>query len=251
MKIPGLDIDLDHLRPYFIGDEAGPERYRYVLSLDIMGARGKMLRNVRTASIPIMKLQIAALASKGKNTKGPVDLFPMVDGLYAVTESLDPMMFFISDVFRSMAAEFLSLKPWEQSVIRGALAYGPVILGRESKGSSEILAKTNYADSILLGMPLVQAFTAEAGAPPFGVYVHESARSFAPPEGHPVAHVFWRWWLAGETSKKLASKLAQELKGYFAHCRKFPMGTFYAPDRIAAHQELAREYFDEFETASG
>src|SRR5580700_7078082 len=35
-------------------------------------------------------------------------------------------------------------------------------------------------NKILLGMPRVQAHLAERGTPPFGVFVHESARVFAP-----------------------------------------------------------------------
>ena len=174
-------------------------------------------------------------------------LFPMVDGLYAISESLDAMKFFISDVFRSMAAEFIALQPWEQSVIRGALAFGPVILGSESKGGSDVLAKSTYTDSILLGIPLVQAFVAESSAPPFGIYIHESARSFAPSNQNPISHILWRWWLSDDTNRKLAEALAQQLKLYYAYCKKFPVGTSYAADRLAAHQELAREYFDEFE----
>ena len=76
----------------------------------------------------------------------------------------------------------------------------------------------------MLGIPLVQAFLAESGAPPFGIYVHESARSFAPPNQSPISHILWRWWLSDDTNKKLAAKLA-----------------------LAVHEELAREYFDEFD----
>jgi hypothetical protein len=86
------------------------------------------MRNVRTASIPLMKLHVAALNAK-KKTVGGVDLFPVIDGIYVVSEHLASIRFFISDVFRSMAAEFLVLKDWERSVIRGAIAYGPVIFG--------------------------------------------------------------------------------------------------------------------------
>jgi hypothetical protein len=47
--------------------------------------------------------------------------------------------FFFSAVFRSMAAEFLAIELWERSVVRAAVAYGPVILGRECKAGAQIL----------------------------------------------------------------------------------------------------------------
>ena len=45
---------LDYLRPYYLGDESGPQKSWYVVWVDIMGSQGKMMRNVRTASIPLM-----------------------------------------------------------------------------------------------------------------------------------------------------------------------------------------------------
>jgi hypothetical protein len=89
-----------------------------------MGSQGKMLRNVRTAAIPLMKLHIAALAAK-KKTLGGIELFPVIDGIYVVSEHFSSIAFFLSDVFRSMAAEFLVLKNWERSVIRGVGAECP------------------------------------------------------------------------------------------------------------------------------
>jgi len=71
-KIYGMTRgELDHLRPYFIGAKAGPQRNRYVLWVDIMGSQGKMLRGLRTASIPLMKLHVAALEAQKKNTHKP------------------------------------------------------------------------------------------------------------------------------------------------------------------------------------
>jgi hypothetical protein len=248
MKIPGLKhTDLDFIRPLFIGGDAGPERYRYVLWIDIMGSQSKLLRNVRTASIPIMKLHVAALGAVKKNTGQAIALFPMIDGIYVVSEQLPPLMFFMSDVFRSMAAEFLTLKNWERSLVRGAFSFGPVILGSESKKGAEILQESDYANSILVGMPLVQAFVAERQSPPFGVYVHESARAFAPPNSKPFTHTLFRWWLTNEIAKKIAAALPKQLDEYFDWCRAHSMSMSYQLDRIDVHQKLAREYFETLE----
>jgi hypothetical protein len=249
-KIHGMSQGfLNYLRPYYLGDESGPQKSRYVLWVDIMGSQGKMMRNVRTASIPLMKLHVAALNAQ-KKTVGGVDLFPVIDGIYVVSERLASIGFFISDVFRSMAAEFLVLKEWERSVIRGAIAYGPVIMGAECKEGASILKESDYAKSILLGMPLVQAYTAEKGAPPFGVHVHESVRAFGQIGTHRVTVSLWRWWSKNEDSMRVAEPLLPSLRSYFEWCRKNPVTSGYPPDRIEAHRVLAEEYFGEFDKRS-
>jgi hypothetical protein len=236
---------LDHLRPYYMGIHSGVQKSRYVLWVDIMGSQGKMLRNVKTAAIPLMKLHVAALNAK-KKTQGSVELFPVIDGIYVVSEKLNSLSFFISDVFRSMAAEFLALDHWERSVVRGAIAYGPVILGEECKDASPVFGESHYADSVLIGMPLVQAFTSEKNAPPFGIFVHESVRAFGDNGGHPVTVLLWRWWSKNQENQTIANALLRELDAYFNWCLKNPIASGYAPDRIDAHRALTREYLNEF-----
>lgn len=249
-KMHGLSRGtLNYLRPYYLGDQSGPQRSRYVLWVDIMGSQGKMLRNVRTASIPLMKLHVAALHAK-KKTLGRVDLFPVIDGIYVVSEHLGSIGFFISDVFRSMAAEFLALENWERSVIRGAIAYGPVIMGAECKEGAPILKESDYADSILLGMPLVQSFLAEKAAPPFGVYVHESARAFGQIAGHSVTVLLWRWWSRNADNTRIAGALLPSLRSYFEWCQKNSVTSGYSPDRIDSHRVIAEEYFGEFDRSA-
>lgn len=242
------ETNLDYIRPYFFGDKAGPQRNRYVLWLDIMGAGPKIARNVQTASIPVMKLHVAALTAVKKNKGKPLELFPIIDGLYVASEDLNPLMFFMSEVLRSMAAEFLMLGNWERSMVRGAVSYGPVILGRESVDGSDILRDSGYCNSILLGMPLVQAYAAERLAPPFGVYVHESARAFSPSNAKPMTTVFWRWWLTNKVAQEVVLALPKEIDAYFDWCRKHSAQIEYPLDRIEAHYCLATEYLLDLES---
>jgi Spy/CpxP family protein refolding chaperone len=249
-KIDGLSTGtLDYLRPFYLGTQSGPQKSRYVLWVDIMGSQGKMLRNVETASIPLMKLHVAALKAK-KKTIGDIDLFPVIDGIYVVSEYFSAIVFFISDVFRSMGAEFLVLKNWERSVIRGAVAYGPVIVGAECKEGAAILKESDYANSILLGMPLVQAYTAEKGTPPFGVSVHESVRAFGRLGKKHITVSLWRWWSKNPENMKIASALLLSLHSYYEWCRKNPTASGYPPERIDAHRAIADEYFGEFANGS-
>jgi hypothetical protein len=245
-KIHGLSQGfLDYVRPYYLGDDSGSVKLRYVLWVDIMGSQGKMLRNVHTAAIPLMKLHVAALGAKRK-TLGELQLFPVIDGIYVVSEHFSSIAFFLSDVFRSMAAEFVMLKNWERSIIRGAVAYGPVILGQECKQGSPVLGESDYANSILLGMPLVQAYTAERDAPPFGIYVHESVRAFGHIREHPINTPLWRWWGRNSDCARIAAALLPSLQDYFAWSRSNPVTSGYLADRIDVHRVLVDEYLGEF-----
>jgi hypothetical protein len=41
--------------------------------------------------------------------------------------------------------------------------------------------------ALLIGMPMIHAYQTERQAPPFGIFVHESARSFAPGNEVPLS----------------------------------------------------------------
>ena len=99
-----------------------------------------------------------------------------------------------------------------------------------------------------LGMPLVQAHAAERSAPPFGVYIHESARAFAPANAHPFTTVFWRWWLIDEGAQQVASTTAKTIDAYFDWCQKHSAELEYPLERIKAHQQLAKEYLLDVES---
>jgi len=182
---------------------------------------------------------------------GRVSLFPVIDGMYVVSDNLFSIVFFISDVFRSMAAEFIVLENRERSIIRGAFAHGPVILGEECKEGAEEFKETAYANSILIGMPLVQAFEDEKKAPPFGVFVHESARAFSQIGKHQITTPLWRWWIGNQDTSQIAAALPPCLTSYFDWCRNNPIQNEYPTDRLEAHAAKVREYFGEFEKGVG
>jgi hypothetical protein len=106
---------------------------------------------------------------------------------------------------------------------------------------------SSFGNSILLGMPLVQAFLSEKEAPPFGVFIHESVRAFGQLWDRPVSIVLWRWWSKNEENTRIAAALHECLKSYFDWCRKNPTTSGYSPDRVQAHLALAEEYLGEFE----
>jgi hypothetical protein len=104
-----------------------------------------------------------------------------------------------------------------------------------------------YCKRVALGMPLTQAWEAEKKAAPFGTYIHESARALAPSRARPLGATHWKWWLQGNTAEdnELYAYLKAAIQDYYVWVAAHPTTLLYESPRIAAHAELAREYFSE------
>jgi len=170
-----------------------------------------------------------------------VTLYPVMDGLYAASPDQEEMLEFLRTFFNGWADGFLKAKrPLHRFIVRGGLAFGPVIHGRDvSKEACDVVAKeVAYAGSILLGMPVVQAHQVERQAPPFGVFVHESARAFAPTGFNPLTFAWWEWF-----DKGMRMKMLKGLQGHYEWCLEHSGSILYEKSRIETHVELAKQYF--------
>jgi hypothetical protein len=134
-------------------------------------------------------------------------------------------------------------EPWHRFIIRGGLAFGPTIHGRDvQQQASNILANnTQYRDSILLGLPMVQSHLGERNAPPFGVFVHESARSFAPQGQQPIHHAWWRW--ANNSNQATWASLVKNLPLHLDWCAQHALPIGYPVERIEVHKKMMEQYF--------
>lgn len=226
--------------PYFNAAHLPAPSNEYVAWFDVMGTQASMSRSVKATANFVFKLHAAALQAPRKQVR----LYPVMDGLYAASPVQADMIDFLSNVFESLANEFIAEKnPLHRFLLRGGLAYGPVIHGAGvGKEASDTLAENAaYRDAILLGMPMVQAHLSESSAPPFGVAVHESARAFAPPDTEPLHTAWWRW--ANNPKSKPWSELEKPLLAHldwFAQ-RSGPLA--YAAERIATHRQMVQQYF--------
>jgi hypothetical protein len=163
----------------------------YVAWVDVMGVQSAMSRSLNITANFVFKLHTAAL--QAPNTAG-LRLYPVMDGLYIASSNQAAILDFLRSVFSAIAETFINeTENMHRFIVRGALAFGPVIHGANVKSSAAKVFGTpaggNYKDAILLGMPMVQSHLAEKDAPPFGIFVHESARAFAPAGAVPLHHV--------------------------------------------------------------
>lgn len=198
---------------YFNADKLPNATEAYVCWIDVMGMGPTMSRSTKTAANFIFKLHTAVVNSQTDGVK----LFPVMDGVYATSNDKDEILSFLISVFGDLAEEFIyeENNPY-RFIPKGAVAYGPVIDGGNvgSGASRDLADEEEYKSSILLGIPVIQAFKSEDSAPPFGVHVHESARTFSSDDDDPMPYVWWDWFI----NLDLDGNLEDELMSYYEWC---------------------------------
>lgn len=212
----------------------------YVAWVDVMGIQSAMGRSLSISANFIFKLHIAALSAPREN----VQIYPVMDGFYASSPCKEAILTFLRSVMSSVGQTFLeTTEPLHRFIVRGALAFGPVVHGSQVPEAVDpgLAGHDQYKSSILLGMPIVQANKAESIAPPFGIYIHESARAFAPNGQQPFHHVWWKWVIPDVGP--VWNNLLQQLNAHYEWCLKRPNRLLYEASRISVHQQLAVEYF--------
>jgi hypothetical protein len=231
---------------YLFNTVEGPHKgvhNAYVFWLDLLGAQNAMQLSIGRAARAIMKIHAAALAAKHDSE---IDLFPVIDGVYGVTEDGKVLQAVLCGIFESLALSFIFHGSQEgRFLIRAGVAFGPVVLGPHlARGSEAFHGHAKYTNGICIGMAMSQAYQAERLAPPFGVFIHESARAFAPGVQDPFEVSLWRWFEeSDETDKRIIPALRLALVDYFEWAKCNHRGILYPPDRLLDHYEMAVEYY--------
>lgn len=218
---------------------ASPE---YVVWIDIMGTQASMSRSIKATANFIFKLHAAALTAP----RDQVRLYPVMDGLYAASPRKTNVLNFVRSVFQQVAEEFTQTVDLNHRfMIRGGLAFGPVIHGANvpEQASPVLNENQEYRQAILLGMPMVQAHLSESSAPPFGIAVHESARAFAPNRQEPLHAIWWKWRNADNQAQWDA--LREAVDAHLTWCEARSLAIGYPPERLAAHRKMATQFFVE------
>jgi hypothetical protein len=213
----------------------------YVAWVDVMGTQVSMSRSINATANFIFKLHIAALRAQGVGMR----IYPVMDGFYASASDKNRMLTFLRNIFRSVAEEFnTTTESHHRFMIRGGLAFGPVIHGHDvGPCAAELQNNSSYRDSVLLGMPMVQAHLSERDAPPFGVFVHESARVFAEDGTSPLHWIWWKW--KREEESETWNTLKLQLIAHLDWCKARAQAILYSQDRIEAHKKMVEQYFQD------
>lgn len=198
-------------------------------------------------SLPISANFILKFHALALRQSGPLlQLFPVMDGLYATSADQDVMKKYLRDLFSGLADMFVAEQENKHRfLVRAGLAYGPVISGAEvaKEACAEIVAAPDYARTLLMGIPMIQAHLGERRAPPFGCFVDESARAFAPAGRQPLHDLWWPWF--EPTSLQLGKSLRKELRSYFEWAAGRSGAIDYDPGAIDRHRKAADQFFPE------
>lgn len=231
---------------YFNARHLPDPNNEYVAWVDVMGTQASMARSVRTTANFVFKLHIAALEARNHNQD--IVLYPVMDGFYASGSNQNSFVSFLRKVYEQAAREFVEEEEnIHRFCIRGAVAFGPVYHGQSisEKASPVLAANEDYRSAVLLGLPMVQAHLGEGLAPPFGLFVHESARTFAP-EGTEPFHAMWWYWGNAE-SRTTWIKLKPAMEDYLSWCKARSRSLDYPIHRIEEHERM----FSELHTLAG
>jgi hypothetical protein len=229
----------------FFNPESLPASYpAYVAWLDVMGSKSAMSQSLMRSAQYIGRLHVAILMNRKKS-----GLFtsPFMDGAYVRSDYQRTMLDFLWGVFEELAYDFLTAREHRHRFMpRCGLSFGHIIQGTDISTHVSIIlgAFTNvvYREGIYLGFPMVQAYASESQAAPFGIAIHESARSFSHDVERPLAGLWWRWHLYRKPD--YMDDFVKMLFSYFDWCQNHTHTLGYAKDRILAHRQMASEYFD-------
>jgi len=219
--------------------------FNYVLWLDVMGTANQMLRSLPIAANFIFKLHCAVLeAYEEVGQPAGIRLYPVMDGVYITSEQRKPLQGLINQAMARIAITFINEKKhYHQFLVRGAVSYGPIYHGSGLVAEAAYVLANNkmIRDSILMGLPMAQAYQAETDAAPFGIAAHSSARAFAPHGDTPFRFI-WLDWFRSSDPRIDPKRLLQCLEGYFKWQLEHSNMSGYKPERIAHHRKLAEEY---------
>lgn len=211
----------------------------YVAWVDMMGARNAMAQSLASSANHIGRIHAAILLAKTDDVR----VYPVMDGAYITAEKKKAITGVLTNIFMRCAEYFAATEePEHRFLMRGGLAYGPVIHGGDiTKPCNDQLGGSgSYKDNLLFGIPMIQSNRAEGFAPPFGIYLDESSRAFANTGSSPLSGVWFKWWNA---AAPLPQGFTERLREHLKWCKENWRRIEYREDRLKEHPDMAIQYF--------
>ena len=209
----------------------------YVCWIDIMGTKNIMSESFQKAANFILKFHSCVLDTVKDYDE--VKYYPLMDGVFITSPNSKTIQTVIDYVFDKIADIFISeSRNGHRFIIKGSLAYGSISHGDtiDNNVCDTISSIPEYKRSLLLGMPMIQAFNSERTAPPFGIYIHESARKYKVLQGKHYA------WKCKTTDK---ASLLSKVDSYFSWCKEYSEYLEMDVKKIELYKKLAQEYFSD------
>lgn len=240
--------------PLYEGELRDPAaRSEYVLWLDLMGMQNIMRASLsRTANFAAKLVMAAEQCVSGRPAITPR---PVIDGAFIHGTDLGQFLSAAHVMYAMLAMACLRAgQAVDRLVVRGGMAYGPVVRGGDIPDACFLRsARPDRVSEIIFGQAVSDAYAVAEDAPPFGVNVHSSAASVLDAPGGHTATRQWRWWEAvrDEPARELAGHLRHHLEGYYRWCEEHPVQSGYRPERLMVHRALFREHYGGVQSRSG
>ena len=241
----GLYLNKDML-PVPIGE--------YVLWCDGMGTGQELNRNLERSAVFVFKLHAAFLkASEGLLE---VNFYPVMDGMYITCPHRKTIEDLVAEAFFLLAKDFITSHGTQNMfMVRGGIAFGPVIHGKDICDSAfgSIGVNNTVKNAILLSPAMVAANKVESKAPPFGIYVDDSAKTspvLSNSSDKGFISSLYQWWSKERHSDKryILENLYHNINHYFQKSKIHSIGMNYPIEKIVFHEKLLEEYLGGFST---
>lgn len=132
----------------------------YVVWIDIMGISSLLVNNIQRAANFIIKFQAVvdqAYKQIDEPDIGEVNVYPTMDGVYITSTKQAELIKLLNNIYSQVTQLFLreakKHQHQHQFIIRGAIAYGPVIHGAQIDDSCCSSIADDVKQKIVLGPP--------------------------------------------------------------------------------------------------
>lgn len=210
----------------------------YVCWLDIMGTKNSMSESFEKSANFILRFHAAVLSAKTTRDK----VYPVMDGVYIVSSSWHYLTSALNRIMTYLAELFIGESYDHRFVVRGAIAKGTIQHGSKITNDvcPSIFAEDGYKDQLLFGMPMIQAYSSETFAPPFGIYIHESARTVGGLQGK---YYFWKRVNKITNKESLQPDLKEALVSFFEWERQHSYYLGLPSTKFDEYRARVEEYF--------
>ncbi len=232
----------------------------YVLWFDGMGTGRALIHSLHNAANFVFKLHAAL--DRAIAPGDPVHVYPIMDGLYLSTNARAVMQAAIRRAFVELADEFLAHAAEDitrRFMARGGLAFGATLHGADVSPDAFVHGigtpyegqnRASFADSrlndtrsrLLLCSAMVAAYEAEKSAPPFGIFVDDSAQ-LADRTACGFQGSLWRWWYGDPYAEDIVQRLWPAIRDYLDEAERRSPELGYPLESIRRHRDAATEYF--------
>ena len=184
-------------RMQFNSEDIEAADYQYVGWLDMMGAGHVMSTSVHKSANFLARIHMAVDLAR-RDTGVDCITVAINDGIFILSPNKSNIMQVMRQSIINLSLHFIGVpRPYDKFLARGAIAYGPVYSGEHLNQGISAKRRSrspSMFDNVMFGPPVIQAYLSESTSAPFGIAIHESARSFAPVGFSPFRMSHWIWW---------------------------------------------------------